>query len=127
MQRKTRLFGLVAAIVALAGQVALGAVVQRVTSPQAELAALAAVSIICHASHNSGSDDGKSLPPPVSDWALCPLDHALAHGWTLLTPSLIRLAPPTMLAARTTFTPPARAPPFRFLTSVYPRGPPALI
>jgi hypothetical protein len=125
-RRKMRLFGLLAAIVALAGQVALGGVVPPVSAQQAQLAALSAASIICHASNNSGNDNGKTLPQPVSDWVLCPLDHALAQVGMLLSPSPVILATPVMPALRIALMPPARAPPSHIFSTVYPRGPPTL-
>jgi hypothetical protein len=125
-RQTVRRLGLLAALVALAGQVAFGAIIPAEIVPRMQLAALLAGAVICHAHAPSDPSDRKSSPHQ-SDCALCCLCHALARVGALLAPPLVALAPPAMLAVRRAFLPPARAPPPPTFSTTYPRGPPALI
>lgn len=124
---RARLVGLTAAVVALAGQIAIGAVVPQVAATPSQLAALAAVSFICHAHGNAG-DDQKPMPGHhAPELTLFPLSEDLTQFGALLSPPLVFLAPPGAQAVRVSFVPPARAPPSCFFGSAYARGPPFLI
>jgi hypothetical protein len=121
----SRRLGLLAAVVALAGQVALGAVVPAEIVPRLQLAALIAASVICHAPDAPGSGDRKS-PHPLPDCALRCLNHVLARIGPTLAPPPVLLTPPSRLAMRVPWLPPARAPPLRLISTANARAPPVL-
>ena len=114
---------MLAALVALAGQLALGAVAVPDQSPRTRLAALDAASILCR----SGNTPGDRERPPAhheQDRASFPLSVAVA----LPAPSGPLLpAAGGILALRPVGLPQARAPPARASPAAYPRGPPILV
>jgi hypothetical protein len=110
--------GLIAALLALAGQLALGA---SVPSPALELSGFG---VICHAGGDTGG------PPPPShqapDCALCPVCATLAVQAPLLAAPPMLPAPRAVRVARRTILPPPTAPPVVALLAAQPRGPPVL-
>jgi hypothetical protein len=83
------LFGLLAALSGLAGQLALGASV-----PTQDAALLAAAGTICHVGE-APAGNRRSDPPPHRDCAICPLCVAMSvHAVTLAAaPAIVRPAP----------------------------------
>ncbi len=107
--------GLLAALLALAAQLAVGAVVP---SPLMGFGQ----AVICHADAPAGTPGKQHAPLPMH----CPLCAAMA------TPSpLLATAPPIARTARVFFPfaaspAPAIGPPARFFLAAQPRGPPPL-
>jgi len=121
-----RLFGLWTTVLALAGQVALGAVVPGPEMGEAGRRSLPFTIAICHAGGTTDSDSGAPQPHRQGNCALCPFCLAFAQAATLSSPPLIYFHyEPTQIVALA-FVPPARAPPLRHLTT-YPTGPPILV
>jgi hypothetical protein len=118
--------GLLLAILALVGQLALGAMVMPADAAAVaqSVAELDAASILC-----------VGTPPPVHapphrhhaiDCALCPLCAAMATHGVILSAAPSLPAPPAAIAARAALPPPARAPPAQPRRAALPRGPPIL-
>jgi len=121
-----RLLGVLIAAIALAGQIALGALVPQGTTPETQLAELATTSFICHSEDKPDSRDGKPHHH-APDCALCPLCQAIAQSGALIHPSAISLLVPLIAPVSNAVPPPSRATPLFGLATVYPRGPPPLI
>lgn len=121
-RRVLGLAGLLAATLALVGQLALGTVIPLDEAPRAQLAALDAASMLCH----PGGNGQAPLHHPGIGHALCPLFLASAIPGAWAAPAPILPAPPPALALRRATPPPARAPPSPVLIAAYPRGPPSL-
>ena len=119
----TRL-ALLAAILALVSQLALGSVVLPDRAPAGELAALAAATIDCAPA--SGDKGAPPAPRHEGDRALCPLSIALALPAVILLPAPALPAPVAMQAVRGTPLPPVRAPPSIVRRTPFPTGPPRL-
>jgi hypothetical protein len=121
---EARRLGLLAALLALAGQVAFGAVVPRDDTLRAAFAELAAASFICH----TDAADQKSPAPHhrAPDGALCLFCQAVAQAGILLAPVPLPFRLPTLQPVHDALPPPSRAPPSRALVAAYPRGPPPL-
>jgi hypothetical protein len=109
---------------ALACQVAAGAIAQPASPGDAALSALAAASVLCQSGHGAG----KGAPAPVhhhlAEPALAATFHLFAAtldsaGPELPGPAVLRLGRRTPAAAR--------APPKPFSATPYPTGPPSLI
>jgi hypothetical protein len=117
---RARLLGLLAAAIALAGQIALGAVILRTPSIQSEAATLASVSLFCHA--------GNSRPVPHHAPAsrLSALAQAVAGAASLLGPARPCLPAPTVPTLLALHAAAPRAPPQTVRLAAQPRGPPAL-
>ena len=130
MSSRRRSFrGMLAALLALIAQVALGA-----AAPQAELRLAAANSVaaalaaapICHADEADNDAPGQK-PAHSNDCLTCPLcTSAHAPTFALAAPPVAVPAPPELLAARPELPPPATAPPVFAWTTNQPRAPPAL-
>lgn len=120
-------FGLLAAVLALLGQIALSPVLPAKTAlPDA---ALFGDIPICH----SGALDSSNSGAPAEhgqhgmQCALCPVCHALASAAFLPVPTPQPLAPPTALIALHAPASLARVPPtVAVLAATYPTGPPNL-
>ena len=124
--QRCSILGLLAAVLALLAQIALGSVLPV----QAALAdpALFGEVPICHSGAPVGSDNGAPAGREQHGMqcALCPVCHALASA-ALLSVSEPPLAPPIALVARHTPSPPGRAPPVTAVAAAtYPTGPPDL-
>ena len=119
--------GLIMAVLALLGQIAVGAIVpyQDRLPVQASFADVP----ICH-SELPDSSDGQA-PTDHSrhgmPCALCPVCHALTATLILPGPAVVLPVSPATPLARLTLLPPARAPPAAaVLAATYPTGPPSL-
>jgi hypothetical protein len=121
----SRLFGLLAVLVALVSQLALGSMVVSDDTPQGQLVALNAASIFCQSDHASGSG-GKSIPHHAADYALCALSVALALPSVILASDPLLPGPRNALTLRSGEPQQARAPPRHAFAAAYPRGPPRL-
>jgi len=119
----SRLTGLMAALIALATQLALGAMLPVGASASRALDALATVAVICHPQH-APVPGGKPKPAPQPDRALCPLMQAIAQSGAVLRPSAIALPPPAEMAWRPAPPAPSAPPHIARLAAAYPRGPP---
>lgn len=115
--------GLFLAMLALAGQVALGTVSPVPQATQDGLAALAAVSVLCGPGQPPAGKAHHRVPAKTT----CPLNQAIAQAGTLLDPPAFVLVVPLLPVLRATFPPPARAPPAIRIAAAFPRGPPSLI
>jgi len=122
-----RLLGHLGMILAVLGQLLLGAASGRVAAVEAETAAVIEASAICHGDGASGGQkDAPHRHHHTSDCAICPLCQTLA------IPGAIIAEPPSVPAASTVARdhenarPPARAPPSAYAARPYPRGPPLL-
>jgi hypothetical protein len=146
----SKLFGVLAMIVALAGQVAIGAVVPRDDGAHAsgaefdwapvdwapvewapvdwapvDWAQVDEATFICHA----GLPTDPTRPAPAHhhiDCPICAFCQAQNHHGVILTPAPAAPLAPSALPMRARGIPPARAPPPAPLTAAYPRGPPDL-
>ncbi len=115
--------GLLAAILALVSQIALGAVVVPDDALAAQ-ARLVSASVIC-VGHASGAAGGKTRHHPHAPGkALCPLGVALASQSCVLTPSVLLASPAPVITARIAAAPPARGPPPPTARVGEPRAPP---
>lgn len=114
--------GLFVALLALAAQLAFGAIVPR---PEVALV-LQGAGVICHTSPPGAP------PQPIQhrhnpDTLLCPLCTALATPGIVLLGGAPSLSPPQLIAFhRPGLPPPATAPPSHARLAAQPRGPPAL-
>ena len=118
--------GLLAAVLALVSQLALGAVVLPDDAPAGQLAELDAVSVLC-----TGAAPDQNTPTPhqrhAADLTLCPLSIALAAPCCLPEPAAPALPPPPpAIAARSFERPPGRGPPPATARVGEPRAPPVL-
>jgi hypothetical protein len=122
-----RIPGLLLASIALAGQLALGAIVPTDGPMQGTLSGLESLGVICH-SPGPGDPDQPSTPDHrTPDCAICPLCVALAApAMVVLVPAPVLPAPTIVLAARSSGPVQARAPPSEPLRTARPRGPPIL-
>jgi hypothetical protein len=114
---------LLAAILALAGQIAFGAVLADAGEISGQSATFAAATFICGPETGSGHQVPAHHHAPAG--TLNPLLLALAQSGTLLAPVDPMVAAPAAPALRQAPRPPARAPPSTVLAAAYPRGPPA--
>jgi hypothetical protein len=123
--RYTTVFGLPIALLSLAVQIAVGAIVLQ---PQIiELARLSETAPICHAGTPQGNTS-PIAPHRGQHCIFCPLCAAVAASGHVLAggePSLPAL-PLVVVAAREGMPPPATAPPVAPSTAAQPRGPPFL-
>jgi hypothetical protein len=126
-RRSTRLSGLLAAVVALVSQLALGAVTAPAETLPTQLAALDAAIVLCQPGHPPRGPDAPAHPHRAPDCALCPLGTALALQAVVLTPAPTLPAPVGGRILRTGALPPVRAPPGRAIETAYPRGPPHVL
>jgi hypothetical protein len=120
-----RRIALLAAMIALAGQIALGSVVLRASGGPTEAARLDAVALLCHAG-GAAAMHGKSLPHHPSGVQLSALAQALAQAAGLLGPASVRLCAPQVPALFIPQPWSARAPPASVRLAAQPRGPPSL-
>ena len=112
--------GLLLAVLALAGQLALGTVV---LPEDTEAAALGAANILCQ----TGAPEQPPAAPQhrrAPDGALCPLAAALAMPGAILTPAPLLPLPLTAGVRMAAVTPRPRAPPARPLRISLARAPP---
>ncbi len=117
--------GLLAAVLALVSQLALGAVVLPDDAPAGQLAELDAVSVLC----TGAAPDGNSPAPHrhhAADLTLCPLGISLAAPCCLPEPAPALPPPPQAVAARAFERPPGRGPPPATARVGEPRAPPVL-
>lgn len=126
-RRPSRLLSLLVATMALVSQLALGAAVLPDDAAQVQLAALDAVSILCHTDGTTGGHGDAPTHHRGSGHALCPLDVSLALPSAALASAPHLPAPPLPLTLRARPLPPARAPPTPMLVAAYPRGPPSAL
>jgi hypothetical protein len=105
-------------------QLALGSVVLPDDSPQTQLAALDAASILCQAGTTGSGNDRPPAPHHAPDCALCPLAVLLALPAVILTADPVLPEPGSGLQLRPGAPPQARAPPSHDFAASYPRGPP---
>lgn len=122
-RHRTSTTGLLLALLALAAQLAFGAIV-----PRPEVArVLQGDGVICHAPAPPGAPAQPAPHRPTSDNLLCPLATALATPGIVLLGSGVALPPPRLIAFRRPgLPPPATAPPAAPSLAAQPRGPPAL-
>ena len=118
--------GLLAAVLALVGQLALGAVVLPDEAPAGQMAELDAVSVLC-----TGNAPDTDSPAPhrrhAADLTLCPLGIALAAPCCLPVPVPTPLLPAAPAVAAWAFErPPGRGPPPATARVGEPRAPPVL-
>jgi hypothetical protein len=118
---RIRISGLLVAAVALAGQIALGAVILRAPSAQAEAASLASVSFFCHAGGAS-----TKLPHHPPTWHISALAQAVAGAASLLGPASPCIPAPVAPALSIPRPQAPRAPPSVVRLAHEPRGPPVL-
>ena len=118
--------GLMVALLALVGQLAIGAVVLPDSDTADALNRLDAVSILC--SGLPASDDGGAAPHHhhACDLALCPMTLALAAPSVVLTPAPVLPAPKPVSVFPSRERPPGRGPPAASARVGEPRGPPVL-
>lgn len=95
-------------------------------SPQSQLAALDAASILCQTGNTTGGSDRAPAPHHAPDYALCPLGIALAQPAVILMPDVLFPAPSQSSMAWPGKLPQVRAPPSHAYAAAYPRGPPSL-
>jgi hypothetical protein len=118
-------FGLIAAVIALAGQIALGAVVLRSPAGASDAARLDAVAVLCHVGGTT-SGESKTLPHHPSGVPVSALAQAVAQAAGLLGPASASLRAP-IIPARFILRPLSpRAPPAGARLAAQPRGPPTL-
>ncbi|MFL5333382.1 MAG: hypothetical protein ACJ8H8_09420 [Geminicoccaceae bacterium] len=123
----SRLFGLLAVLVALVSQLALGSMVIPDEQPsQTQLGALDAASSFCQSGHPPGGS-GKPIPHHAADYALCALSVALALPSVILASDPHLPGPGNALPLRLKQPQQARAPPRHGFAAAYPRGPPDLV
>ncbi len=123
-QHRLRPVGLLIAAVAMAGQLAFGAMADPLP-PSGRYAALAALSILCH-----GHQQAPDRPAPsrrIPFVAVCPFGVALPMPVAVLPPFMTLPAPPSALALRIAQTPRPGAPHAQAVLTAYPRGPPVSI
>jgi hypothetical protein len=123
--RPITVFGLPLVLLALAVQIAVGAIVLR---PQMmELAQLSQTSPICHAG-GAPADQSPAAPHRAPHGMFCPLCAAVAMSGHVLSGAQPPLpAPPRTIAlGREGMPPPATAPPVAPPAAAQPRGPPLL-
>ena len=114
-------FGRFLALLALTGQLVLGAAITRFDP----LAALTDLTTICHG--HETSDKAPPAPHSPAGCLICPFCVSLsAPALAILTP-LPELTPPGIGVARGAVTPPATAPPAIIVIAARPRGPPAIL
>ncbi len=110
------------AILALAGQMALGAVVPGAAAPQPDDGLTPFTRVICH----TGAAPFGGTPPQHgrSDCALCPLCFAASHAGAVLLPVSPHIGARAAIQINAYLAPPASAPPSRPAAIPYPTGPP---
>jgi hypothetical protein len=114
-------FGRFLALLALTGQLVLGAAITRFDP----LAALIDLTTICNG--HEASDKAPPAPHSPAGCLICPLCVSLSTpALAILTP-LSGPAPPGIAVARGAVSPPATAPPTTVLFAARPRGPPAIL
>ncbi len=120
---RAHLSGLLAAIIALAGQIALGAVILRAPAQPSPIATLDAASVLCGPS--AGTNKAPRQHHPIG-LALSALAQALAQSGSLLGPANLSFPMPAAQAPSLLRPPPpAAAPPLSRLAA-QPRAPPFL-
>lgn len=115
-----RLLGLLAAVIGLVSQLALGSM----ALPDAPGAAdrLAAVSVMCRTGQTKPPEPARHAPHQ----AICPLSVALALPSVVPAPPPVLPFPAIDAAVRAAFVAQPRAPPVRATIAAQPRGPPTL-
>lgn len=124
--RPVTLFGLPLVLLALAVQIAFGAVVLQ---PQiVELARLSQTGSICRAGAPT-DEHGPATPHRAPHCMFCPLCAAVAGAGHVLAGAEPPLAPPPQVVtlAQEGMPPPATAPPVAPHFAAQPRGPPTLL
>jgi hypothetical protein len=116
--------GRILAVLALVGQVALGAIVLPDDRPADIGAWIDALSVPCQTGQPSPATPAPAHRPPPG--ALCPLSVALALPVALAASAAVLPAPPSPLAGARLPLPQARAPPAAPSAAAWPRGPPVL-
>ncbi|HWA80390.1 MAG TPA: hypothetical protein VG848_08785 [Acetobacteraceae bacterium] len=120
---RTRLSGLLAAIIALAGQIALGAVILRAPAAPSPIATLDAASVLC--GPLAGTNEAPRHHHPIG-LALSALAQALAQSSSLLGPANLSFPMPAVQAPSLLPPPPPAAAPSLVRLSAQPRAPPSL-
>jgi len=119
LYRRSHLFGLFAALLALMAQFGAGAGVPRIDP-------VAIAGVLCHSDDDAGGTPSQS-PAHSPDCQLCPLCATAGAQQTLLVSDPLVLTPPVALAARRSgLPPPATAPPSPHRPPSQPRGPPTI-
>ncbi|HUC16821.1 MAG TPA: hypothetical protein VMA37_03930 [Acetobacteraceae bacterium] len=117
---RTRFSGLLAALIALAGQIALGAVILRAPTQPSPIATLDAASLLCGPS--SGPHKAPTHHP--ASLALAALTQALAQSTGLLGSASVALCVPAGQAPSLLRPPSLDAPPSLSRLAAQPRAPP---
>jgi len=118
---RTSASGLLLALLALAMQLAFGAVVPRI-----EIAStLAGATAICHADETS--DQAPPAPHHPADCPICPLCVSLSGPAFALTAHPALPTPRVVMVAPAVVLPPATAPPSTVVLAARPRGPPTIL
>ena len=121
--------GFLVALLAIASQLALGAIVlpDEVSAREQSVAALDALSILCDSATPTKPDDApKHHHRQNPDCAICPLGVALAMPAAVLVSGPALPPPSSHMADRSAFPPPARGPPAQPRHTPPSRGPPVL-
>jgi hypothetical protein len=120
---RARFLGLLAAVLALGGEIALGAVVIAPPTVPTAFSTVSATAIICHAGSPSDGP-AKPLRRQSPDPGLLAVMQAVAQSATLLGAPAIFLAAPAVTALPLRRPPVAHAPPDLVRLAAEPRGPP---
>jgi hypothetical protein len=118
---RTSASGLLLALLALAMQLAFGAVIPRI----AIASALAGATAICHADETP--DEAPPTPHNPADCPICPLCVALSGPAFALTTHQALPTPRVVVVAPAVVLPPATAPPSTVELAARPRGPPTIL
>ena len=123
-----RLAGFLLAVVALASQLALGAMVlpDEASAREQSTAALEAMTVLCDSSVPAAPDHGPAHHRHVADSALCPFSAMGSLQAAVLASAPDLPLPVSRLAARAGLPPLARGPPAPSRRAPPPRGPPVL-
>jgi len=122
MKQTGHWLGLWLAILALAGQMALGAVVPGAMGQQPDDGLTPFTVTICHA--GAPRDGSTPAQHDRSDCTLCPLCFAASHAGAVLLPASPHIGNRPALLIDGNAAAPASAPPSRPVAIPYPTGPP---
>jgi len=124
---RARLSGLLAALIALAGQIALGAVVLRAPARPSPIATLDAASLLCGASADTNKAPAHHRPDQhPAGLAFSAIAQALAQSGSLLGPASLSFPMPAAQAPSLLRPSPPTAAPSLLRLAAQPRAPPSL-
>jgi hypothetical protein len=118
-----QVFGVLAVVLALAGQIGCAAALEPDGGWQSSLAALDAATILCQGAHHDDGDGPRrhhAVDPAIVQASAAAALHAA------ILDSAPAYAPPAVRSTLHAGLSQARAPPALFLRAAYPRGPPRL-